>query len=45
MDPIPIAVVPQLIVPPKDRFLARAAFQAVSLHSREVNSHRVFVTP
>lgn len=45
MDPIPIAVTPQLIVPPNDRFLARAAFQPVSLHSRKVNPHCVFVTP
>lgn len=45
MDPIPIAVITQPIVTPKNGFLACAAFQAMGLHSREVNSHSVFVTP
>lgn len=45
MNPISITVISQLIVTPKNGFLARATFQAMGLHSREVNSHGVFVTP
>lgn len=51
MDPVPRAIIPRLILTPKDGFLARVAFRAfrsfraVSLHSREVNPHGVFITP
>lgn len=45
MDPLLIVITPQLVVTPKNRFLARVILQAVSLHSREINSHRVLVAP
>lgn len=45
MDPIPITVVSEVIVASKNGFLARAAFQAMGLHSREVNSQGALITP
>lgn len=43
MDPLPPGIIPRHVMT-KNGFLARVVPQAVRLHRREINPHRVLVT-